>query len=274
MKTDRKKMLLPVEMVDTKTVLPNFAVTHKREKTIIVTKKEGPKIVHFAGPKYNLVPMSEILLPFERDLKSLGKFECKYNVYDDAVFYLDYVFTDNVFSVGKERKYKKSDGITPKLKLAHSYNGWIKFNLKFGYERLVCENGLTVFDYKGGFSVKHTEQLAEGNAFKMCKEAIQEFLDESKILWKPYEELSTQVVTNWEERILEIITAVPGLPKREAGQNYIKEVVAREMDHFGVKEADDWLIYNGINNFINHESTADQEYKQKLDAKVLEFVMA
>jgi hypothetical protein len=206
---------------------------------------------------YELVPNAQIFPVVEKILKRAGiKFTVEYRMLDYSRFYAYYTLHVGGISVGN-----KKDVIYPILIIEHSYNGLVKYNLTFGYFRLLCTNGLTVpveGSERINFTVtgKHTKQILESLSKLMDK--VTYFTKNQKRYTERFHEVADRWIEKWEDRVAAVIEAT-GVGKR--GFEQITQQIRKESAELYNGKVNDWLIYNGINYHIFNAVTSDgKEY--------------
>jgi hypothetical protein len=265
-KQQLKDLLKPVEKVDLQELLPEYLFGKQQSFGIVVTTPKGPKLVNTCSKTYELVPNSKIIEPLfeafeghDLDIITSSRF--------DSRFSLDIVFKDIKVSVGK------GDEICGKLRMYNSYDGRLKYQFHMGFFRMICKNGMVLpaqgfEDRNQSLKMRHTPSLTEYVDTARLLDMIGEFKSSSKDFIMPFKELQNQRVDNIEERVSEVIKATK-FPSRQ-----MEEVVSRiqiEMGELKVKHANDWLVYNGMNYQLNHNTSLnmDAAKKELIDQQVL-----
>jgi hypothetical protein len=275
-------IMFPVTMID------NPRRSNREYSKIVVGDLEDGKIdLNYCSPRYELVPNADI---FPKINAILMKYRIEYSVnyyHDDfARFYADYEIED------KRYTYKMkgtSDVITPMLKVQHSYNGLTKYKITFGYFRLVCTNGLVIAvqdmkEFNLCLTGKHTSSIL--NSLKRLNDLMEVFATDAKELTKTltfkYEILGGSWVANVEDRIKEVlhvakINAIEN--KKFDTVKHIKSVIMNEANSntLGYNgKVNDFLIYNGVNQYINDNTLniAAPEKRIETDSKVFEYLLA
>jgi hypothetical protein len=276
-----EELLFPVEMIDN----PNLS---NSEYSKIVVGKFGEDVKHlnYCSNRYELVPNGDIFPNIENVLKINNiAFKAKYYSREDVRFYCDIQITDERF----EYKMKgTNDVITPMLRVQHSYNGLTKYRIVFGYFRFVCTNGLTIpvkemADYNLSISGKHTSIIVQ--SIQKLNEMLINFAsnasDVLNAITAKYECLGGKVVTKIEDRILEVlkaggINAVDNKSINTVNNIYSRVMAEANNDSLGYNGmVNDWLIYNGVNQYINDNSLniALPEKRMETDSKILEYML-
>ena len=265
-----KSLLKPVRKVAMAELLPNIAFVPQKSHAILVDTGNGEKMVNTCSKGYHLVPNQDIINPlletFEgHDLDFITSSRL------DSRFSLDVVFKDI------EHELPGGDKIHPKLKMFNSYDGRWKYQFYMGFFRMICSNGLVVpiegfADKNTSLKMRHTPSLEEHVDKARLSDMLEAFKENVKDFTKPYLNLQKQKVDNIEERVKEVINETK-FPTRQI--ETVLERVALEMDEIGAKKANDWLIYNGFNFQLNHNSEikTDAFKKEKIDQQVLTFLL-
>jgi hypothetical protein len=275
-------IMFPVTMIDN----PRPA-NREYSKIVVGDLETGQLDLNYCSPRYELVPNANI---FPKINAILMKYKIDYSVnyyHDDfARFYADYEIED------KRYTYKMkgtSDVITPMLKVQHSYNGLTKYKITFGYFRLVCTNGLVIAvqdmkEFNLCLTGKHTASIL--NSLKRLNDLMEVFATDAKELTKmltsKYEILGGSWVANVDDRIKEVlhvakINAIEN--KKFDTVQHIKNVIMNEANSntLGYNgKVNDFLIYNGVNQYINDNTLniAAPEKRIETDSKVFEYLLA
>ena len=177
------------------------------------------------------------------------------------------------------------DVIFPEMKVNHSYNGLTKYQITFGYFRLVCTNGLIIpVAEKSEFNLKitgkHTAKI--NKSLHELFEKVQVFTNQGSEVIQGFKDLSGHAVLNVGERIIEVMKATNMPIVENSNFNsiaYVTEIVEREAAKFNAndgKKVNDWLIYNGLNQLINNNDRNSYvpEAREKSDRQVFEYLIA
>ena len=149
---------------------------------------------------------------------------------NDAVFYVDYELKDINYSVGDEK-----DKIIPMVRVFHSYNGYIRFHVEFGYKRLICSNGLYGYEFSDKFIMKHSH----GNInaiINSCNVSVKRFVEQAEQFKSRYDILSQKEVTSPLERI-EMVALSTNFPQKQ-----VESVISKyeeEIDEDTTTEAEE-----------------------------------
>jgi len=206
---------------------------------------------------YTLVPNNEIFAPAREILVNKGiNFSETYDVINNARFYGQYVLDGADYHVGG---LLSGDVIKPILKINHSYNGLTKYAITFGYYRLICTNGLVIpVAEKSDFNImitgKHTKLIHE--SINQLNEKIQFFCENTNIICKGFDQLAQRESLDFGSRVIEVLNfakiAIIDNSKFNT-LNYVENIIIKEAAQLDIK-VNDWLIYNGINQYINDAS--------------------
>lgn len=226
--------------------------------------------------RYELVENSEVFAKVEETLRGHNiNFEVTYYHLHHARFYADYKILNQAYTVAN------GDIIYPNLRVQHSYNGLTKYGIKFGYFRQVCTNGLTVpvkekEQFNFAIGGKHTTIIKR--SLEILSEKLQFFINEGEKTLDVFREMTKRSTLNVEDRITEVmkfakINIVNN--KNVNTMQYITEVIADEARNYYGGIANDWLVYNGINRYINDNNVniKSPEVRAELDAKVIGFMI-
>lgn len=241
--------------------------------------------LNYCSPKYQLIPNSEIFPQIEETLKANNlKFKVSYKHINHVRFYAEYQLTD------KELTYKikgTNDSIMPLLRVNHSYNGLTKYGIQFGYFRMICSNGLSIpveemKEYCLSIGGKHTESIID--SFKKLASTLEDFCKNKEeiaanIIGK-YNKLAEKVVVNVEDRIETVMGAIGINVVKNNNKNTLQEIYDSIMielndEKLGYTEINDWLIYNGINQYLfnDNNNIAAPEKRMETDSKLLEYML-
>lgn len=265
-----KELLKPVSKVDLTELLPDYKFGNQQSFGIVVQTSSGPKIVNTCSKQYELVPNEKIINPL---LETLEGYDIDFITSSrfDARFSLDVLFKDIKMNVGKK------DEIIPKMRMYNSYDGRLKYQFHMGFFRMICSNGMVIpaegFEDKNvTLKMRHTPSLGSYVERTAIIDMIENFKLHSKEYTKPFQALQSNKVGNIEERVKEVIEATR-FPSRQA-----EEVISRiqvEMGELKTNIATDWLVYNGLNFQLNHNTDIkmDVSKKERVDQQVLTFLL-
>lgn len=256
-------------------------------KRIVGYIKGRPKLLNQCSDIYQLVENKDIFPNITQVLfNNAIDFKATYKQINDVRFYADYEITDDDFAF---RIAGTNDVIHPMIRVQHSYNGLTKYGITFGYFRLVCTNGLTIpvaemEEYNLSIKGKHTEVILK--SLELLNDKLAYFIANRKEIKKKigarYDKLASNVQTNVAGRIEEVLEAAKIIAVDNAKFNTVDDILKRIEDeankeNLGYKGVvNDWLIYNGINQYINDDNRNIQvpEKRMETDSKVLEYMLA
>ena len=274
-------LCFPVDIID------NPKVTNQEYSKVVTGIVNDVEMdLNYCSPKYTLIKNEDVFPHIEETLQSNHlSYNVTYKHINHVRFYAEYILTD------KSLSYKISgtnDEIMPMIRVNHSYNGLTKYGIQFGYFRMICSNGLTVpvaemVDYCLSIGGKHTESVI--SSFKQLSLTLQKFVEEkenivAKITGK-YDLLAQKQVASVEDRIEKVLKEVGITAVENSTKNTIQEIAASiqaelNNDRLGFTSANDWLIYNGINQYLfnDNNNIAAPEKRVETDSKVLEYMLA
>lgn len=276
------ELLFPVQVID------NPANTNSEYSKIVVgqTYDNGEMHLNYCSPRYELVPNADIFPHVESILRGNDiKFTVTYNHINHVRFYADYIITDDDYAY----RVQGGDLIRPKLSVQHSYNGLTKYAINFGYYRLICSNGLVIpLDEMSEFNLsivgKHTKVI--NRSLAMLNQMLVNFANNAPeitgAITRKFEVLGDRAVNNVENRIKEVLSASGIIAVENSKFNTVQDIVARitkEANDTALPyngRVNDWLVYNGINQYINDDTLnkAIPEKRRETDQKVLEYIIA
>jgi len=275
------EMCFPVEMRD------NERLTNREYSKVVTGVIDNEEIdLNYCSPVYQLVPNSDI---FPKVVEILEQKKIKYSAQfshtQNARFYGNFIIEDTRFA---HIMKGTNDMIKFMWNFQHSYNGLTKYRGIAGFYRLVCTNGMVVpvqemEEYNLVVQGKHTSSILHSLLdFSAIMENVTQNLGVVKnSIIKKYEMLGGREVTNLEDRVLEVLKASKIIPVENAKFNTVNDIMARilkEANDTGLGyngEVNDWLVYNGINQYVNDDSRniAAPEKRRETDSKVLEYML-
>jgi len=252
------------------------------------TKKVGCEVdLNYCSPVYQLVPNSDIFPRVERILKAKGiKFTAQYSHTQNTRFYGNFIIEDPRFAY-------IMDGTTDMIKFIwnfqHSYNGLTKYRGVAGFYRVICTNGLVVpieemNDYNLVIQGKHTASILHSlKEFSSIMENVTDNLGQVKTsIVQKYELLGGRWVSKVEDRVIEVLKANKITPVENSKFNTVNDILDRIEKESNAKsglgyngKVNDWLIYNGINQYLNDDdrNIASPEKRRETDSKVFEYML-
>lgn len=275
---DVNDLLFDVE----KTEFEAFAANSDYSHQIIGYPKGEKTLLNACSDRYELIPNSEIFLPVVEALNAKGiDFNASFEVFNNARFFGKFDLKDGGIKVAGTE-----DVIKPLISVNHSYNGLTKYNLLFGWFRFICSNGLTVpleetKEFNLSITGRHTEKIKKSLEELMFK--IEYFLDNKDLIAKPFEQMTDVWIEKWEDRVIEVLKAtnINMIDTKNFNTlNSIKATIQAEAADDRVycdpNKVNDWLIYNGINQYLfkNERNNAVPDVKQATDQKVLNYIVS
>lgn len=238
------------------------------------------------SPRYELFPNANIFPEIERVLdKNNITYEATYSHIDNVRFYVDYKITDTRYAYTMKGT---TDEICPLLRVQHSYNGKTKYKIIFGYFRFICSNGLVVaVQEMKRFNLvivgKHTEAIK--HSFAQLDGMLKFFVAEADLvigtITGRYETLGGRMVTNVQDRIKEVLGAAKIIAVENNKFNTVNDILNRiqveannpQLGYNG--RVTDWLVYNGINQYVNDDSRniVAPELRMETESKVFEYML-
>jgi len=275
------ELLFPVQIINN----PNETNSEYAKIVVGQTYDKGEMHLNYCSPRYELVPNNDIFPNIEAVLKGNNiKYTVTYRHIDHVRFYADYIITDKKY----EYSVNGGDKIQPQISVQHSYNGLTKYVILFGYFRLICSNGLVIplkemNEFNLSITGKHTQNIK--NSFLMLNQMLVNFSNNAKQITheitKKYEVMADRYVPNMEDRINEVLSATGIIAVDNTKLNTVelitsivnKEANDTSLPYGGI--VNDWLIYNGINQYIHDESLNKKipEKRREIDQKVMEFML-
>lgn len=274
-------LCFPVELIDN----PNK--TNREYSKIVTGIIDGEEFdLNYCSPIYELVP-NEMIFPKVEEILNQHNiaFSVVYSHTNNARFYGSYTIEDKRFS------YKMA-GTNDEIKFIwnfqHSYNGLTKYKGVAGFFRLVCSNGLVVpveemNEYNLVIQGKHTSSILKSlDQFSQILTNVTDNLETVKTsIVKKYEDLGGVWVKKPEDRLKEVLQANKIAIIENAKFNTLNDImnnIMSEANNVGLGyngKVNDWLIYNGINQYIHDDdrNIAAPEKRRETDSKVLEYML-
>ena len=259
-----------------------------REYSRVVTGIIGGEEIdlNYCSPVYELVPNENIFPKVEEILQQHGiAFTVQYSHTQNARFYGNYIIEDPRFAY---KMQGTNDVVKFIWNFEHSYNGLTKYKGLAGFFRTVCTNGLTVpveemKEYNLAIQGKHTAAILHSlEEFSQILVRVTENLDEVKTaITDKYELLGGRWVAKPQDRIKEVLQASKINIVENKSRNTLVDIHGRVMSEANKTglgyngKVNDWLIYNGINQYINDDNLniASPEKRRDTDSKVLEYML-
>lgn len=288
------ELLFPVEIRDED--LESNSECSKRIIGIGIGQNGTDKLLNQCSPRYELVPNSTIFPQIEEVLNSNGiEFKPEYKHIQNVRFYGDYQINDSRY--GYKMK-GTNDIIQPMLRVQHSYNGLTKYRIVFGYFRLVCSNGLVIpvkemQEFNLVIVGKHTESIL--HSFDKLNSMLQMFSWNAKeitsAITKNYNILGDRWVKNPKDRLIEVMNANKIAIIESSKYNTVNDIMGKIMSEAdgskkvnvnGVEvdmgydgKVNDWLIWQGINQYLNDDkrNIAAPEKRMETDSAVFQYML-
>lgn len=257
------------------------------EEGVEEVEVEGVEVdLNYCSPRYALIPNKSLFPNIEKVLgENNVEYTVEYKHIDHVRFYAQYTITDKRFSYVMAGT---SDVIQPMITVQHSYNGLTKYKIIFGYFRLVCTNGMTIpvaemKKFNLVIEGKHTEIILK--SVELLDEKLKFFVANADVIKREitaqYERLALNWIDDVKARIEEVLEAAKIIAVSHSKFNTIDDIYNRIMveadkPNLGYNgRVNDWLIYNGINQYLNDDSRniAVPEKRMEVDSKVLEHML-
>lgn len=233
---------------------------------IIAHLPEGDTLINTCSKSYGYKHISEVINPIEEQLFKKFTVKPTYQTNNGTSFLIKYELVNGSVDLNTKDKMK------PTIILKHSYDGKVKFQMTYGFYRLVCSNGMVVGQTKVSKKMKHginkIESLSE-NAIEMF---VQDVIEDVPEYVEKYRVLSDRSVSNIDERI-EAVLSNTAFPQRFSTD--IQEIATREQKALGYESMNDWLVYSAFNNVLNHNDKfkADFDKRIKIDNEIIDYML-
>jgi len=140
-----------------------------------------------------------------------------------------------------------------------------------GAHRVLCSNGLTLPFSSKKFKAMHTPGLDQKTTYERVLSDLSLFIADLGILTDAYQELRDQPVISIDKRVDSVIeeTEFPASYRDEVLMIVNQELIALEN-----QKPNDWIVYNGFNNILNHSETlkVKESRKEELDREVFNYL--
>ncbi len=280
------EILFPVEIRDEE--LDSNSEYTKRIIGVGIGQNGGDKLLNQCSPRYELVPNSIIFPQIENVLNANGiSFVSEYQHVQNVRFYGDYQINDSRYEY---QMPNTKDKIQPMLRVQHSYNGLTKYRIIFGYFRLVCSNGLVIpiqemKEYNLVIVGKHTESIL--HSFDKLNTMLQSFGKNAQQITTDitakYDILGGRWVADPKKRLEEVMNVNKIAIIDNSNFNSLNDIMGRIMSEANGVESDmgyngrvnDWLIWQGINQYLNDNkrNIAVPEKRMETDSQVFEYML-
>jgi hypothetical protein len=255
-----------------------FGSISSTEYAIVAEIAGNQSILNTCSDRYEFIHCEQIFQVIENMLHANGiDFEVEYVMHDYSVFKATYKLS-NVFVT-----LPNGDKVYLKFEVTHSYNGLAQYVIVLGFFRMVCSNGLVIpLEGHESDSIyikgKHTEKILE--SLNSLMDTLSRFIDNRENYADRYRLMAERPVIKWRDRIVQVMKAT-GI---NAGKKDINlEAINRKMmlelnDRLGTGkkvEANDWLIYNAINEgyiYNNEVNSIKPHLRIEKDAKLVQWI--
>ena len=265
--SDLKQIFFPVEKVLAEELAPGLKFHPGISHAVVITNNEGERVVvNYCSNKYHLVKNEDVVVPFLEELKKHWDVGVSFHTINSSQFFIDFALMDFPHQV-----LEKDPGF-PKIRLANSYDGRVRYHFSAGLWRRVCSNGLSIpIGETTHIKKLHTPSIAGLVDFSKILEMTSKFIESSDDYTEIYRELNGRRVKDLNYRIEEIIEETRFPPSLEED---VKFRITEEMNQLGLTTPTDWLVYNAFNYQLNHhESLKMKELKrEEIDAEVLSYL--
>jgi hypothetical protein len=276
-----QELLFPVEFRDNP-----MPCNQEYSKIVVGLIGGGDFFLNACSPRYELVENAQIFPEIKAILKAQGiKFRVQYSHTNNVRFYANYIITDKRFAYTMTGT---SDTIQPVIRITHSYNGLTKYMIVVGYYRMICTNGLVIAvqemqKYNLSITGKHTTSII--GSLETLKVLLTTFSTEVKQITTEivakYELLGGRAVMNVQDRLIEVLNENKIAMIDNQKFNTVQDITGRimkEANNSGLGyrgKVNDWLVYNGINQYLNDDSLniKSPEKRMEDDSKVFEFML-
>jgi hypothetical protein len=275
-----QESLFPVRIERTNEMIPGIITNSEYSRMVIGEVNGTDKLLNCCSPRYELVPNVTIFPEILRVLDANGiTYSMEFSHINHARFYCNIVLEDAdlAFDLGN------GDVIKPRLQIGHSYNGLTKYYIRFGYFRLICENGLVVplqemKEYNLSIVGKHTESILR--SFKQLDVLLHNLIENRKgftAITKVFEVMNDTFVPNINDRIAEVAKASGIILVENSKFSALENIRLRaesEMAELNLPKINDWLLYNAFNQYINDDTINIKapEIRAEIDTKVLTYM--
>ena len=274
-------LTFPVELRD------NDRNTNQEYSKVVTGIIDGEEFdLNYCSPRYELVPNEMIFPKVEEILKQNNiKYSVQYSHTQNARFYGNFIIEEADFGY----KMKGTNDVIKFIwNFQHSYNGLTKYKGIAGFYRLVCTNGLVVpveemKQYNLCVQGKHTSSILHSldDFSAILVDVTQNLATVKTAITDKYEKLGGVWVPKPEDRIKEVLQATGIAMIENAKFNTLSDIHSRIMSEanstglgYGGR-VNNWLIYNGINQYINDDNLniASPEKRRDKDSAVLEYML-
>jgi len=238
----------------------------------------GGEVVNWVGKNYGHLPNLHFFGEMESRLlgADINVLTRSFNRKNRS-FSADYILADDSFHIDM-KVGKKSDIVRPMISLANGYDGSTKIQGRFGFYRVVCQNGLHVLTSEIGFSTRHTGNIMTV-VVPQIDTLIQKFMNnEFYELKRKFQVLAETPIENLKDYVrltcadLGIFKFEKSEENEEASSNacLVMETITKECRSLDVKPSL-WHGYNGFNSVLHNKLRKGFNASFDLDAKLFDY---
>lgn len=272
-----------------------FLCNEESEKWVMGVLGGEEFFIQACSDRYELVKNVDIFPNIEKILIDNGiEFTADYSHTKNVRFYANYIITDTRFGYVMNGT---NDRIQPIIRVQHSYNGLTKYKIVFGFYRLVCSNGMTIpvaemSAYNLCITGKHTASILGSleQLDNILKTFVNDYKEIKTNIVEKYEILGGRWVENVADRITEVLNENKISAIENGNFNTVQDILGRITreangtikNEKGVEvplgydgKVNDFLIYNGINAYLNDDklNIAAPETRMEKDSRVFEWML-
>lgn len=248
-------------------------LNHLKHGIFVKLPEGGQKLVNVCSDIYQLIPVGEIMDKFEDVLGRHFDFEAKYRQTENCRFFIDYVIKTKEVLV-KPNGSTLPDTMYPKIRIATSYDSSNRYGVMTGFYRQVCSNGMMAQRFNTMLRKKHYPNLLEEiektsdivmNFVEQAQEYVAEF---TKMAEKEFPD--RQTFAHYLEQVLREVGMVKQI-------DAVMAQVEKEQVILGTSEWNGWMLYNGINFQLNHNTTdlwMPENRRMAVDERVSSLILA
>lgn len=253
-----------VKLDEKNSLFPNLCFSSQYSSAIYCPSMA--KVLHVAGSKYQLVSNEALVMPVHDklvDLFGTAGFSVQCSNEDDRRFSVRFILNEH------EIKVTNNDFLNVMIEVQNSYDGSLQHSMALSYYRQVCSNGMMAWKQDSKISQRHNSD------FSVNLNKILGKLDSLDVQLNQFRTLTERKVTGKE--IEEIVERMREFTHRDAfPKKILPEVplkVYEEAEQLNtVPNA--WLLYNGFNNFLNHDERigSGMDVRERVDKNVLRII--
>lgn len=180
---------------------------------------------------------------------------------------------------------KVGDVIKEQIVISNSHNGEIALRVAFGHVTLSCLNGMTRFDAKGSFAIRHTASMKD--RLKTAIRKMPNILGESQRQVDAYHKLAEKPINgNHVSKVLQIITDQnPDAPEDKispVGKNILAAAKDSFITEISSKGDTGWGLFSGVTHYTTKVAGASDSklaskmfgHVAKREMKALDYLMS